>query len=153
MLDNMQQFLRGLAENYRKNEIDQRELEHSLLEIIAAEIDENQLDRAVWLKAFSEAQADEPKAKALYIKFRKERLMDQVTAVSMQMQRDMVRRKQDEKKTAQATVRPKTYLEPLPELSEEEMLNRRKQDKLIIRGGCLLLFLFTVFFLLESLSA
>lgn len=97
MLDNLQQFLTGLADNYRANEIDKREIEHRILEAIADEIDNNSLDRATWLKAFSEAEADDAKAKALYIKYRKERLLDQLDAIHIQLKRENGRRQQQAK--------------------------------------------------------
>lgn len=114
MIDNLQSFLSGLADNYRTSEIDKRELEHRLLELIADEIDNNTVDRATWLKAFSEAEADERRSKALYIKYRRERLMDQIVTLEIKTKQAHQWRQQGTKdtgRTGQNSSQPRTQKE------------------------------------------
>lgn len=78
------QLLSDLSDKFKSREIDKRELEHRLLQLIAVEIDEDQLDRATWLKAFSEAEGHSDKSKAFYVKLRLQRMLDQIASLQMQ---------------------------------------------------------------------
>lgn len=83
MIHGFQNILNDLSDKIKASEIGKRELEHRLLELIAVEIDKDELDRATWLKAFSEAGGSREKAEALYIKHRLQRLLDQLGVLEM----------------------------------------------------------------------
>ncbi|KZY55401.1 hypothetical protein A3736_01880 [Erythrobacter sp. HI0063] len=83
MIENLRELLGNLSRGYRAKTISERELEHRLLERISYELDQKEMDRAIWLKAFSEAEADESKAKALYIRHRLRRLQDEVSVIQL----------------------------------------------------------------------
>lgn len=96
------QLLSDLSDKLRSREIDKRELEHRLLQAIAVEIDEDQMDRATWLKAFSESEGNADKTKALYVKLRLQRLLDQIAFLEMQSRQKNVPQRKSEPLREQA---------------------------------------------------
>lgn len=53
--------------------------ETELYEVVAEEIESNDLNKGLWMKAFANSDGDSQKQKALYIKYRVQNLNDKVT--------------------------------------------------------------------------
>jgi hypothetical protein len=83
MIDDLRDLLGNLSKAYRAKNISERDLEHRLLEIISHELQHQKMDNPTWLKAFSEAEGNDSKAKAYYIRYRLRRLHDDVLLAQM----------------------------------------------------------------------
>ena len=57
-----------------------KEVEHKLYEKASIDIENESIDRGVWTKAFSNAQGDEVKQKAIYIELMVEHYRDEIRA-------------------------------------------------------------------------
>ena len=57
-----------------------KEVEHQLYEKAATDIENNDIDKGVWTKAFSKAGGDEVKQKAIYIELMVEHYRDEIRA-------------------------------------------------------------------------
>ena len=57
-----------------------KEVEHKLYEKASIDIENESIDRGVWTKAFSNAQGDEVKQKAIYIELMVEHYKDEIRA-------------------------------------------------------------------------
>jgi flagellar biosynthesis GTPase FlhF len=57
-----------------------KEVEHKLYEKASIDIENKSIDRGVWTKAFSNAQGDEVKQKAIYIELMVEHYRDEIRA-------------------------------------------------------------------------
>lgn len=83
MISQLQSIADNLLDAFAKHQLSARELEHQLLELIAMEIQQKQLDRATWVKAYSEAEGNRARTEAVYIKLRLRRLMDKVRSAQL----------------------------------------------------------------------
>lgn len=82
MIDHLKELFRQASDEFKRQQISERELEHRLLELISDEIDNGEMDRGTWLKAFSESEGSNDKAQALYIRYRLQRLTDEIFDIS-----------------------------------------------------------------------
>ena len=60
-----------------------RQAEDLLYNLVMAEISEDDLDPVAWAKAFEEAEGEEQRSKALYLKHRIRRIKDDILAVEL----------------------------------------------------------------------
>jgi len=84
MIEDLQRVLGEISDKVAARKINERELEDRLLELIGSELENKQYDESSWLRAFSDAEGNNERAKALYVKYRLRRMKDQVARRQME---------------------------------------------------------------------
>lgn len=59
---------------FLKKQTAPEDLEREIYRVVAAELEKDEIDRILWVKAFAESEGNRDKAKALYIKYRVEEM-------------------------------------------------------------------------------
>jgi len=104
-------------------EVEKHMNEEEIYELISQEIDNDEKKKGLWTKAFSEAEGDENKAKALYIKYRFYQIQDGLTVVVKESNKEIVEK---QKQKNQGGKNREESLGSVSPLKNEEFKNRVK---------------------------
>ena len=134
-----------------------KEVEHKLYEKASIDIKNNHIDDGVWTKAFSKAEGDEVKQKAIYIELMVEHYKDEIRAgeeiakvLATQADKEKERQRQEEilrQERAEEAERKR--------ISNEQWVRdapqREIQDKKDVKVASILLASFVIFFVALSI--
>lgn len=99
--------------DFLKRDTNSSEQEKEIYRVVAFELENDEIDRVLWIKAFAESEGDRDKAKALYIKYRVNEIKiaaGQAADGAFQTQQEMKQREKELK--YRAKVAGAKYIKP-----------------------------------------